>query len=486
MIFSTIWKYEVKMFLRNGSMVAAWVLFLLAGLFCLQQGNSVYRYHAVAQDSATVNLDRNLLRIQTMMDTTKIVDGKRGNFEYPYYLDWMEGNIAVKHLSPLSALSIGQNDVYPQAKSGRFGAEIFSNDFTEFKNPDRLLAGNLDTSFFVLFLFPLLLISLTYNVRSADRESGIEPILEAQAKSASQVYHLRLLVRWLFALLPVLLLAIISFFVLQNQSGFTTGSFIAWWGVVLLYSLFWLSLIALVQRFRWNSIINGITLCGAWVLLLIAVPGLMNTWFSYQYPNTYKLEASEFRDESYKFWGKPMEIHNAVFLQRYPQLRDSLSKIDSNRNIKSYSYVAQSIEAEESLYNKTIAPAVAQNKAEENSFWLNPFGGVMRVMVALSNGTLAQQHYFEQSVIQYRKQKLHYLFDNLQLQKHFTKQDLANMPTYVPLVQNISNVWVYLLPLIILTILFSVVALIPIKKESSFKGNYSRRSVLLYKVKSPV
>lgn len=454
-MFTTILNYEVCLFLRSKGMLIAWILFLLTGIFCLQQGYSTYTYQRVAQDSAFTKSARNLQRIQTMLDTTTVVAGKRNSFEAPYYLDWLEGKIAAKYLSPISALSVGQNDVYPQLKSGRFSGNIFSNDFSEFKNPDRLLAGNLDASFFVLFLFPLLLIALTFDLRSSDREKGILPLLQAQATSLKKVYTFRLLVRWGIAILPVLLLSLASLVVLYKQPGFEGGDFIVWWGIALLYCLFWLSLTAFVQRLSWHSVINCIALCGAWVLLLIALPGIMNTWYSYEYPDTYKLESAEFRDESYKLWDLPMSEHKAVFLKQYPQLRDSLFRIDSN-DIKSYSYAAMALQQERNLYQKSLIAPVAQNKAEENAFWINPVGGVLRAMAALGGATLSQQHAFEQAVLDYRTKKMQYLFDNQLLEQNFTSDDLAALPKFEQSVRGMDGWGRRLAPLVVLMLFLTI------------------------------
>lgn len=463
MIFSAVLKYEVYRFLRSKGLLVAWILFLFTGLFCLQQGQSVYLYQKVAQDSAQAKNERNMQRLHKLLDTTKTLEGKRQYFEHPNYIDWLEQKITTKYLSPLSALSIGQTDVFPHLKSGRFTVNIFSNDFTDFKNPDSLMAGNLDVSFFVLFLFPLLLIALTYNVRSEDRESGISPLLQAQTPSLIRVQNIRLLVRWGIALIPVLLLCIISFFVLKNKSAFNGGQFLAWWSVALFYCLFWLSAIGFVQRFRWNSVINGIALCGSWVLLLIALPGLINTWFSYQYPNTYKLEVAEFRDESYKLWSLPKASHQAVLLERYPHLADTLANMEYSQ-VRSYSYAAQLLQAEKILYQKNAEAAAAQNLAEEKAFWVNPVGGVLRVMAGLGNATLSQQQLFEKSVLQYRINKMQFLFDNEFLRQNFTKHDLTSLPQYAAPVADAGEWGRKLLPLVLLTVFFALGTLLQWKK----------------------
>lgn len=452
-MLSTIFTYEWKQFIRNKGMIAALLVFSGIGLFCLQQGKVIYTYQQVAIDSALVKKQRNYEIVKQVFDTLKPVDNQLHDLESPYYLEWKLQDVVAKPQNPLSILSMGQNDIYTPLLSGRFYTDIFKNSFAEFQNPEKLLTGNLDVSYFLLFLFPLLFIALCYNVQSADTEAGIKPLLSIQATSLNKLVYQRLLFRWLLAGLPVLVVAVFSYIQLASIKNINTIEFAQWWGVALLYTLFWLALAALVQRFQFTSLINAIVLTGIWVLLLIAIPGLLNTWFNYKYPPTNKIEIAEYRDYEFKAWDKPFEAHKTFMFERYPQYKKlDLTKVEDSLKFRTFSTVLMVNEKEKELYQQVSAAKNKQLKAEEISFWLNPVGGVIRALTSISNSTLRNQQEFEEATLIYREKKVKYLFDKLITQPHFTKNDFAEMPKFTE-GTGYSNILNYLLPLIALIII---------------------------------
>ncbi len=430
-MLSTIATYEWKQFILNKGMIAALLVFTVMGLFCLQQGKAVYTFQQAAIDSALVKKQRNYEKVKQVFDTLKPVGNQLHDLEEPFYLDWRLQAVLAKPQNPLSILSIGQNDIYTPLLSGRFNSDIFRNTFTEFQNPEKLLTGNLDVSYFILFLFPLLFIALCYNIQSADKEAGITPLLRIQARSLSKLVYQRLLFRWLLAWLPVLTIAVASWIQLASIKGFNAPGFAQWWSVTLLYTLFWLVLAAMVLRFEFSSLINAIVLTGIWVLLLIAIPGLLNTWFNYKYPPTNKEEIAEYRDYDFKAWDKPFEEHKAFMFVRYPQYKKlDLTKKEDSVKFRAFSYVLMVIEKEKELFRQVTAVKNKQLAAEEKCFWLNPAGGVIRALTSISNSTLRNQQEFEEATLTYREQKTKYLFEKLVTQPHFTKNDFAGIPEF--------------------------------------------------------
>lgn len=455
-MLSTIFTYEWKQFIRSKGLNAALLIFTAIGLFCLQQGKAVYQFQQTSIDSAMVKKQRNYEKVKQMFDTLSYTQQERNNIEEPFVLEWRLQDVVAKQISPLSILSIGQSDIYAPLIGGHFNQDIFKNGYSEFQNPEKLLAGNLDVSFFILFLFPLLFIALSYNIKSADKEAGITPLLSAQAGSVNKIMYQRLLFRWMMALLPLVIIAVASFIQLSSLKNFTAVAWLQWWLVAFVYVLFWLVVVGFLQRFQFSSLINAITLAGIWVLLLIAIPGLLNTWFNYKYPSTNKTEIAEYRDYDYDAWDKPSAEHKKFFFAAYPQLLKDSASLDSN-NIRSFSYALQVYAKEKELYEQVSASKKQQAMAEEKSFWLNPVGGVMRSFAAISQTTLQQQQQFEQSVMAYRLQKLKHIYENQLKQPHFTKKDFEEMPK-LSANKNTKSLINYLVPVL----LFAGLALIGI------------------------
>ena len=63
----------------------------------------------------------------------------------------------------LAGLSIGQRDVNSSVQSVTIRALEAQKYDTDLNNPYNLLSGNLDLSFVIIYLFPLLIIAFTFN-----------------------------------------------------------------------------------------------------------------------------------------------------------------------------------------------------------------------------------------------------------------------------------------------------------------------------------
>ncbi|TAD92688.1 MAG: DUF3526 domain-containing protein [Bacteroidetes bacterium] len=465
-MLQTIFKYEWKQLLRSKGVLAALLLFGTIAVFCLQQGQSIYTFQQKAIDSATAKYQRNYKKVQAVFDTLTYTNPGIIDLEEPFSLEWQLQDVKAKEVSPLSILTIGQSDIYTPLMSGQFNKPIFKNDFAEFQNPEKLLVGNLDMSFFVLFIFPLLFIALAYNVRSADSEAGISPLLSTQVTSIVQLLNIRLFFRWLISMLPLIAGAIASLVVVAKLDAFSMLSWLQWWGVALLYALFWLFLGVLMLRFRLSSLVNAIAFTSIWILLLVAIPGLLNTWFNYKFPSTNKTELAEYRDYDFKAWDQPFELQEAFLLERYPRFKElNLANGMDSIKFKSFGYALMVYEKEKQLYNQMSAQKNRLASAEQNSFWLNPAGGVMRSLATISKTGLQAQQQFEEKVLAYRENKLKYLFEKLVTQPHFTKQDFEGMPKMAD-GRGKNGFMSNLLPLLLLTIICMVLGIL-------FRGKFS-------------
>jgi ABC-2 type transport system permease protein len=194
--------------------------------------------------------------------------------------------------APLSALSVGQSDLYPYYfKVSRQSKQTFvTND--EIENPTNLLAGRFDLSFVIIYLFPLLILALSYNLVSAEREQG------TLAMMMSQPVALRSFVAGKVGLrgIVVLLLAIgfsLAGFLLSGVKLTAEGVWwrlICWIGIVAAYGAFWFALAVAVNAFGKSSATNALTLAGLWLVFVLLVPSLLNVAVTSIYPVPSRVE----------------------------------------------------------------------------------------------------------------------------------------------------------------------------------------------------
>lgn len=460
----TIFLYEWKLLLRSKAIVIALLLFTGIGWLSVNKGVGYYNYQQQESDSIAVRNQRNLASLQKQFDTLDFAQKEKHDVENPWTFDSRLGEYAIKPANALSALSIGQNDVYARFKRTRFSTEIFSNELDEFKNPEQLLTGNLDLSYFILFLFPLLFIAISYNTASADKEAGINKLLASQSGNLQKVIAARVIFRWLLALLPVFISVALAWWQIRNKTSFSYSHFFQWLGISLLYAFFWLSIVLFIISRGWNSMVNALSLAGIWLLLLVGIPGILNSWYQYKYPNYIQQEVTQLRDDKSKYADLPLPVHKENFYKRFPSLIKDSATVDTTE-LRWCSYAMMGIEREKQVYNSIAAKTTAQNKKEEQFFWINPVGGLTRAFNTVSGSTLHNKQHFETSILDLRMQKAEYLFGNFFAKPHFAKAELAGVPKYKPEAAASSGLIIYLWPTMLITVL-SIVGYITGRKRN--------------------
>ncbi len=454
-MLQTIFLYEWKLLLRNKMLLLALLLF--TAIACISVNKGVRYYHITKTEADTVRAGakRAYIKLKTAFDTTDFSKPEEAKIEGVWMVDWSLWEYAIKQENPLSALSIGQNDIFPKIKRTRFATEIFSGEQDEFKNPEQLLTGNLDLSYCILFLFPLLFIAISYNTASADKESGVHKFLATLRFGINSITTARVLFKWLISLSPFLVAGIAAYFILHNDQNFVASSFLKWALIALQYALLWLFLGLFIIGRGWNSMKNALSLVGSWLLLLIGIPGILNSWFQYKYPSKAAQQITGLRDERSKIDGLPLQEHNAFFKSHFSGLVIDTAKVDTSQ-IKWYSGAIMALQKEKQVYNTIAENVKAQTTKEDGLFWINPVGGVMRAFTTVSGSTLQQQQDFEKHVMRFKEERANYLIANHASKKHFGKAEFAGLPLYKPTPDNRQPIWKYLLPISLLIVLFGV------------------------------
>ena len=223
----------------------------------------------------------------------------------------------IHSLSPLGGLSVGQSDLNPTVKQltiKTFEAQRFDTDLV---NPSSLHAGNLDLAFVILFLFPLLVIVLTFNLIAEETESGTWKLVAVQAKSTFGFVFSKLLVRMCLLYLLLFILLLVAKLALQiplNEHFLT---------VILLsslYLLFWFVLSFFVICFKQSSGYNALILLSAWLVLLLLLPAGVNAYITGKYPIPEAMSTAIAQRDGYHVkWDTDKRETIEKFYQHYPQ-----------------------------------------------------------------------------------------------------------------------------------------------------------------------
>jgi ABC-2 type transport system permease protein len=203
------------------------------------------------------------------------------------------GRQAVLHDVALAPIAIGQSDMMPNYYRINTRSKVEFMYDSEIESPWNLLSGHFDLSFVIVFLLPLLIFALTFNLLSAERESGTERMLLSQPLSVTVLAVGKLLPRAISVLAvasmaPVLLLLV---FHPEARSG-QAGPLLGWIGIVVAYGAFWFALALAVNSLRLPSSANALILIASWTVLVLVVPVLLNLLVERLHPSPSRTELS--------------------------------------------------------------------------------------------------------------------------------------------------------------------------------------------------
>jgi len=186
-------------------------------------------------------------------------------------------------------------------------------------NPVNLQSGNLDLSFVIIYLFPLLVIVLTFNVISEETETGTWRIVAVQARSKLLFILSKLAVRLGLLYIILLLLFLIAKFTLNLVFD---SNFLWMLGLSMFYIFFWFTLAFLIISFKKSSGYNALLLLSVWLVMIILLPAGMNAYVTSKYPVPEALSTAIAQRDGYHVkWDTDKRTTIEKFYKYYPQFK---------------------------------------------------------------------------------------------------------------------------------------------------------------------
>ena len=224
---------------------------------------------------------------------------------------------------PLTALAVGQSDLLPYY----YDVNIYTNESSfqqngEVENPLNLMVGRFDLAFVVVYLLPLLVLALSFNVLSEEREQGTLALTLSQPVSAADVVTAKLAFR---AILVVGMVLAVSLLGVLITGGFDSPRrVLLWCAAVVAYSLFWFVLAAWVNTLRRSSAWNATVLVGAWLVLVVVLPAAINIAAGLLHPLPSRVEMiTAQRDASNDAVNRRSELL-ARYLEDHPEMAEGV------------------------------------------------------------------------------------------------------------------------------------------------------------------
>jgi ABC-2 type transport system permease protein len=435
--FLLIGAREWKMLTRNYGQVVIMAVFVCAALYAIHYGNAV-----IDRQEDTVQY----IRRQNALDQQQLIKGLTADTStaaglaawekaaYPSKVRFFLNYYAIDEPAPMSRLSIGQRDVnafYLPLNAQNLYLQLFRS---EIANPRKLLTGNFDLSFVIIYLLPLLIISFTYNLLSDEAEKGTLPMLRIQPIPLHHIILSKALF-WL-GITTSLLLLITGIAFVWSGTPVSAASSMGWWLLITWsYTVCWFALLLLVNAFRRSSAFNALCSLGVWLLFLVVIPALLNLSFT----DEKQADPTKLTDFIRRQQGlgeskqEKLEVLER-FYKLYPQYRHT----DTAAAVRFLEFQAYS--AYVTLTDAAAKPSV---DAYYQHVWdrhqkiaafhlVNLAVNTQNLLNILAHSGLEDTFTFRQSITAFHRQLCHFCFEPLFAGRLMTKADFDHIPVFKP------------------------------------------------------
>lgn len=192
----------------------------------------------------------------------------------------------------LAAFAVGQSDIQLSYIPVTSNSIITVTRDTELGNPVNLKRGAFDISFVVIFLLPIFILAISYDMLSSEKERGTLAMVLSHPISLRKLMLSKMISRAAIILAVILVAGFGALLLVGGDlsSSDTWARFGIWMTATLLYSLFWFGLAVLVNSISKNSSTNGVVLAGAWLVLVVVAPTLVSVLATTTYPAPSRFE----------------------------------------------------------------------------------------------------------------------------------------------------------------------------------------------------
>ncbi len=323
-MFSIIFRQELKVLFANRTWWA--ILGLLVVLTSAAALNGKARFVQMNSVAAKLNQDETTTQIALKnsvqrYDANPVGDPPSVSSPGNVGLSIL-GHYAVMTPDALAALSIGQSDVQPFYYRVTAHPSHTFLSASEIQNPIAQMTGSFDVAFVIIFVLPILIIAVSFDLMSREKEGGMLGLIVAQGITLRALILAKVAARALI-LMSLLLILIVVAAVLAGadfSDSTTLTQLLIWFAVVVSYATFWFSLAFLVNAMAKPSVTNGVILANLWLLFVVVLPSVANVVASTLYPAPSRVELTTEIREATEEADKESAAAREAYLFDHPDL----------------------------------------------------------------------------------------------------------------------------------------------------------------------
>lgn len=432
-MFSYNFKYELKLLLRSRWIqLLSFLLLLLFGFstFNGKQKVEKRKINILVAKQQVEESDQAMLKLLDSVEQGMEVSASSRTIPTnPMVVGNYHPRVVANVPQPMSFVSTGQSDVFTHYVKPTVKGDDFTLNFTEMTSPVQLLFGSFDLSFVIVYLLPLLIIAFSYNVLSSEKEQGSFPLLASQPISIRKWVFQKLILRF-FWLLLLVLVSMGLVFILVGVYPLDWGNILALFGLTFSYMFFWFALAFLVNLFSDSSAKNAVSLIMLWVVIVLLIPSVINQLGIRLYPIPSRtLMIKEMRETKAEAAKMQDEILDN-FLRDHPEyaINDSAqSRNFYHRYMASQKVVKDKLEPIIDNYEEQLRRQQLWSKKLQ---WISPAVVVQQSLNRLAGNSAEDYGNYRRQVIQFSEKWRNYFTNLLYNNIMFSKQDYTALPKF--------------------------------------------------------
>lgn len=435
-LLSTIFLFEWQQLMRARWLQVSLLLFLVVGLLSIHLSNRTIESRLVQIDSIGQSYHRDYQAAlgrftDTLTDKGKSEAKNAGLAVMVNY--WLPQN-AIKPPAPMAALSLGLADIQPWHQQVKYTKSYGDATDMPVSNPMTLFAGNFDLAFVIIYFLPLMVLAYCYNLYSSEKEAGTLAMLTIHGGSIHRIMALKLLFRCLVLATLLVIINVAGFLLAGRHMIPSTSSMLLWCLFTLLNLMFWMAMVFLILAFQRGGNETSLYLVGCWILLLLIVPSLINTYVQSRHPVPMKDEIASYRrHQGEEIWNTPAGILSDSFNLYNPQYASSIDPAKDTLHL-SRRYVAGYYELLERRMERVLIPfertVNERNRDFETLSNWNPPSLTQHWLNILAGNGLASYLGFSRQADAYQKKWKGLLYDFHIPDKRLKPADFSRFPVF--------------------------------------------------------
>ncbi len=315
--------------------------------------------------------------------------------------------VAVLPPTGLSAFAVGQMDLQRNYTLVDMKNKFNMSDNFEIENPLILMNGTFDISFVILFILPVFIIALTYDMLSGEKEAGTLALAMTQPVSLRTFMAGKLISRGI-VLFGVILVMGLGALVYTAGSldmlglSATWTRFGLWLLAVVLYAAFWFGLGVLVNAFNKSSETNATALAASWLLFVVVMPALVNLTATTVYPAPSRMDLKVAMREAFTEAEKAEDVATKAFNIDHAEMVS-----DAESQLYLTSFLARQVameDAVEPVFNNFRTQLARQEKLVGWFQYLSPAIVMQLALNEVSGSSTARYNAYMDKVFEFHQE----------------------------------------------------------------------------------